>query len=174
MRHFEKLYDITADNYGVITAAEAREAGIAGAELTRWTRSGRLERVGHGVYRLAHWVPTGKERYAEALALVGPGSVLWGESVLALLGLAYVNPPRVLVAPDRRVRRDLPAWVGLADKPVSRMAPYEGIACQELSEAIRACRGRVLTERLRQAEREAWDERLIAREDHERLEEELA
>lgn len=174
MSHFDDIYEIAADDYGVVTYADAVGAGATGAELARWTKSGRLEKVGHGVYRLARWVPTGRERYAEALALVGPGSILWGESVLALLGLAYVNPGRVYVAPRRRLRRDLPVWVEAVHEPVARTASYEGIACQELSEAILACRGRVLTKRLKGAAEEAWRERLVTEEDHERLGKELS
>jgi hypothetical protein len=174
MSHFDDIYEIAADNYGVVTYAQAHEAGVEGVELSRWVASGRLERVGHGVYRLARWVPTGRERYAEALALVGPDAVLWGESVLALLGLAYVNPGAVYIAPGRRVRRELPAWVRLASAPVTRRAAYEGIACQELGEAILACRGRVLTERLRDAADEAGREGYITKGEHKALREELA
>lgn len=173
MSHFDELYEIAADNYGVITYAEAHDAGIEGTELSRWTESGRLVKLGHGVYRLARWVPTGNERYAEAIALVGSGAVLWGESVLALLGLAYVNPGVVHVAPARRVRRNLPAWVRVTVRPVREKEVYEGIACQELGEAILACKGRVLTGRLLEAADEARRQGYIGKSEHERVKEGL-
>lgn len=36
-----------------------------------------------GVHKLARWVPTPYDAYAEAVALVGGGAYLHGESVLA-------------------------------------------------------------------------------------------
>ena len=143
MTHFDDIYEIAADNYGLVTFAEAREAGATGGELGRWVAQGRLERRGRGTYRLVRRTPTPYDRYAEAVALVGPGSVVWGDSVLAMLDLAYENPPVVYVAFARRVRRALPAWVRLVDEHVDERTAYEGVPCQALPEAIRACRGHV-------------------------------
>ena len=81
MTHFDDIYEIAADNYGLVTFAEAREAGATGGELGRWVAQGRLERRGRGTYRLVRRTPTPYDRYAEAVALVGPGSVVWGDSV---------------------------------------------------------------------------------------------
>lgn len=83
MAHFDGIYDIAADGSGAIIAAQAREAGAAPSELNRWCAGGRLLRRSHGVYKLAHWVPTPYDAYAEAVALVGGGAYLHGESVLA-------------------------------------------------------------------------------------------
>ena len=50
MTHFDDIYDIAADGYGIVTAAQAQEAsGCA---------DGRLVRRGRGAYKLARWVPT--------------------------------------------------------------------------------------------------------------------
>ena len=114
--------------------------------------------------------PTPYDRYAEAVALVGPGSVVWGDSVLAMLDLAYENPPVVYVAFARRVRRALPAWVRLVDERTA----YEGVPCQALPEAIRACRGHVLPERLADAARDARARGLITRAEAAELEEDMA
>ena len=78
MAHFDDIYDIAADGYGIITAAQAREAGAAPSEPNRWCADGRLLRRGHGVYKLARWVPTSYDAYAEAAALVGGGAYLHG------------------------------------------------------------------------------------------------
>jgi hypothetical protein len=83
MAHFDDIYDISADGYGIITAAQAREAGAAPSEFNRRCADGRLLRHGHGVYKLARWVPTPYDAYAEAVALVGGGAYLHGESLLA-------------------------------------------------------------------------------------------
>ena len=83
MAHFDDIHDIAADGYGIITSAQAREASAAPSELNRWCADGRLLRRGHGVYKLARWVPTPYDAYTEAVALVGGGAYLHGESVLA-------------------------------------------------------------------------------------------
>ena len=163
MAHFDDIYEIAADNYGLVTFAEAKEAGVTGGELDRWVAQGRLVRRGRGTYRLARRIPTPYDRYAEAVALVGPGSVVWGDSVLAMLDLAYENPPVVYVAPARRVRRALPDWVKLVGEPVEERTAYEGVPCQALPEAIRACRGHVLPERLADTVRDARTRGLITR-----------
>lgn len=118
--------------------------------------------------------PTPYDRYAEAVALVGPGSVVWGDSVLAMLDLAYENPPVVYVAFARRVRRALPAWVRLVGEHVDERTAYEGVPCQALPEAIRACRGHVLPERLADAARDARARGLITRAEAAELEEDMA
>lgn len=44
MTHFDDIYDIAIGNYGLITAAQAREQGITAVELNRWCKIGRLKR----------------------------------------------------------------------------------------------------------------------------------
>ena len=61
-------------------------------EMSRWFADGKLVRRGHGVYKVARWVPTPLDPFAEAVALMGDGSFLWGESVLSMHGLALVDP----------------------------------------------------------------------------------
>lgn len=137
MAHFDDIYEVAADNYGLVTFAEAKDVGVTGGELDRWVAQGRLERRGRGTYRLARHIPTPYDRYAEAVALVGPGTVVWGDSVLAMLDLAYENPPVVYVAPARRVRKVLPNWVKLVGAHVNERAAYEGVPCQALLVRVR-------------------------------------
>lgn len=174
MKHFDDIYEIAADNYGIVTYAEAKEAGITGGELSRWVSQGRLEHKGHGVYRLTKREPTPYDRYAEAVSLVGPGTAIWGDSVLAMLGLAYENPPVIYVVPARRVRRELPSWVKIVRKPIRKRTAYEGVLCQDLPEAICACAGHVLPERLLAAIRDAGAQGLITKDEAAKLKEEIA
>lgn len=174
MKHFDDIYEIAADNYGIVTFGEAKEAGITGGELNRWVSQGRLEHRGHGVYRLARREPTPYDRYAEAVSLVGPGAAVWGDSVLAMLRLAYENPPVVYVAPAGRVRKKLPGWVRIVRGTVHEHAFYEGVPCQALPEAIRTCAGHVLPERLLAAVRDAETRGLITKNETAELEKELS
>lgn len=175
MKHFDYIYDIATDNYGIVTAAQAREEGIAGAELNRWCKNGWLDRRGQGVYKLTRWVPTPYDSYAEALALVGEGSYLRGESVLAMHDLALVDPRAFEVAAPRRVRKNLPPWVEpVPARKGERTTFYDGIRSQRVADAIRECRSFVMPDRLADAARKARQEGLITAREYEDLEKELA
>lgn len=173
MTHFDEIYEIAADDYGLITTAEARKAGITRSELKRWVDTGKLLKRGHGVYKLARYAPTEYDRYAEAVALVGNGSFLFGESVLAMHGLALANPSRLTVGTTKRVRKKLPDWVRPIVVTDGGMTHYEGIPSQSIVEAILECKGTVMLERLKDAADDARDEGLITASEHDRLKREL-
>lgn len=175
MTHFDYIYDIAADNYGLITAAQARKEGVTGVELNRWCKSGWLERRGQGVYKLVRWVPTPYDAYAEALVLVGEGSYLRGESVLSMHGLALVDPRAIEVATPKRVRKKLPPWIKTVPAPNGeRTTLYDGIRCQRVADAILACKRSVMRERLADAAKLARREGLVTTREYSELERELA
>ena len=174
MTIYDNIYEIAADNYGLVTSAEAKEAGASDKELSRIAKDGRLTRVGYGVYRVKHWVPTELDPYAEAVALVGPGAYLYGESVIAMHALAPTNPARIHVATPNRVRRSLPSSIKVVRRPdCGDAAEYEGIPSQAIPAAIRSCRGTMMTERLIDAARRARELGLIRAEEEAALEEDL-
>ncbi|WP_270356010.1 type IV toxin-antitoxin system AbiEi family antitoxin domain-containing protein [Adlercreutzia equolifaciens] len=174
MAHFDDIYELAADNYGLITSAEAKSLGVAKSELNRWVGTGRLLKRGQGVYKLVRYVPTEYDRYAEAVALVGDGSFLFGEAVLAMHGLALVNPRRISVGTTKRVRRELPEWVQPVAVSGKTVTSYEGIPSQSLAEAISECRGIVMGERLKSAVEDARREGLITKDEFEHLRKELS
>ncbi|MBR4250685.1 MAG: type IV toxin-antitoxin system AbiEi family antitoxin domain-containing protein [Kiritimatiellae bacterium] len=156
MSLFDRVCEAALDNYGLVTASQAVAAGVRMKDVAEWVKSGRLEKCGRGVYRLVHCLPTEYDRYAEAVALVGPDSHVWGESVLAMHNLAMVNPARITVAAGRRCRRRLPDWVCVIRRPKDAVLDdYNGIPCENLAAAIRGARGTVMPHRLSQAVREA-------------------
>ena len=174
MSQFDELTETALGNFGLVTAAQAKELGIRSKDIAEWVRLGRLERRGWGVYRIAHYAPTEFDRYAEAATVVGEGAVVFGESVLAMLNLALVNPLKVDVATERRVRRRLPEWVRLVKLPKGEKTEnIEGVPCQNLAGAIRCCRGRVMAERLAEAVREAGRKGWLGVDEVEALEKEF-
>lgn len=173
MKHFDCIYEIAADNYGIVTAADARDAGVVGAELKRWVDDGRLERRGQGVYKLTHYVPTPYDRYAEACALVGDDAFLYGESVLTMLELALVNPAALTVATPTRRRKKLPSWIKVVRVPEARHTYIEGIPSQGVADAIRACRGTVMDGRLAQAVEDARAKGLLTGQEYGQLKKEF-
>ncbi len=163
MTAYEAIYEAAIDNFGLVTTSEARDLGVSEKALNALAARGRLERRGYGVYRLCRHVPTPQDRYAEALALVGAGSILHGESVLALNDLALAEPAVVLVQPTRRCRKTLPGWIRLVPPPIAaKPVLYDGIACQPVAAAIRSCRGRIMPERLSEAVKAARAKGLLS------------
>lgn len=152
MTLYDQICELAVGNYGLITTMEAESLGVRRKDLVEWVKLGRLNRLGYGVYRINHYLPTEYDRYAEAVALVGKDAALWGESVLAMHNLAMVNPLRVQVATARRVRKALPKWIELVKKPKGAQEDvFEGVRCQNLAQTILGCRGKLMTDRLQDA-----------------------
>lgn len=173
MSHFDDIYEVAADNYGLVTAAQARDLGVTKPELSRWVANGRLERRGRGVYKLAKYVPTSLDLYAEAVALVGDGSFLMGEAVLAMHDLALANPRKLSVGTTERIRKNLPEWIAPVKVKGKSTTRYEGIPSQTIAEAILDCRGSVIQERLQSAADEARERGLITKAEYEQVKEGL-
>lgn len=175
MTYYDDIFEVASDNFGLITTARAREMGIGKQELSKLAARGKLERIGYGVYRIRHHVPEPLDAYADAVALVGPGSYVFGESVLAMHGLASVNPDVITVGTSNRVRKTLPEYIEVVRRPEGdRVEVRDGIPAMAVADAIRLCRGRVMPERLREAMRDAAADGLIPRKEIPLLEAELA
>lgn len=163
MNHFDEIYEIAIENYGLVTYADALDAGITGGELNRFTSNGRLERIGHGVYKLVRYVPTPYDQYAAAVTLVGPDAYIYGESVLAMHNLALVNPRKTTVATPKRIRKTIPSWIQIVPaKGNDIVENYEGIPCQRIDDAFRACRKTIMKSRLADGLGEAVSAGLIS------------
>lgn len=149
MSYYDDIYELAADNYGVVTSKDALSIGVPNIDLVKMARRGQLDRLGYGVYRLARYFPTAFDKYAEAVALVGEGAYIYGESVLAMHGLALVNPMRITVAAPARNRRKLPRFIEVIPAHDKAAATYyEGIRSQSVADAIRTCCGSVMPDRL--------------------------
>ena len=162
------------DDFGLITSAEARELGVSNAELVQQARRGKLVRVSRGVYRMPVWPHQEAAPYATAVKAAGGGACLYGESVLALLGLAPTDPTRIWVASPRRVRRSIGEGVMvLGMRPVRRMRTYEGVRCQHAGDAILAALPGIGPDRALEAAEAACRGGYITEGELERLREEL-
>lgn len=163
MTYREDLHRRAFDTHGVITTADAAGLGVPAVELRKLALRGALEHVGYGVYRMTEVPPTPMTQYAEAVALVGEGAVVVDESVLAIHDLALVSPRTVRVASPHRVRAVLPATVDHVRRalPPDEVTDVDGVLTMTVAAALRACRGRVVPERLLRAVDEALDHRLV-------------
>lgn len=156
MTNRQTLRWLAFDHHGIVTTELAAAAGVPAVEVRKLASRGALTRVGHGVYRMDEVPMTALTPYAQALALVGDGAYLVDESVLAVHDLALVSPRTIKVATARRVRTALPPTIELV--PVNDGGDVEhidGLATMPLRDALIACRGRVMRERLVEATRVA-------------------
>lgn len=154
--------ELARDHYGFVTTRRAADAGVPPVELPKLAARGGLENVAYGLYRVPDIPPTAYDQFAEALLRAGEGAYLHGESVLALFGLADVNPGRVKVAVRRRARPKLPSFMQLTlVKGDVSTTTYEGLDAQPVADAILECRGSIETARLMEAAKEARKEGLL-------------
>lgn len=167
MTSYEELWGMAEDNFGLLTSKQAVEIGISRQCVRSLVDTGRLTRLGHGVYRVQHHVPGRLDVYASSVALAGETGYLRGASVIALFELCPTNPALVYVGATRRVRRKLPQGIQLVDMRPCETVNYEGIRCQSLVEALRTARaeGVIEADRIADAARAAKEKRLISDEE---------
>lgn len=160
MTYYDDIYELAVDNHYLITSKEAEKAGVPKVELVKLARRGKLENLSYGLYRLSRYVPSESDPYAVAIERVGSDAYLYGESVLALLGLAPTNPSYICVATPKRVRRKLPESIRVhqAKKGDPQPCIYDGVRSQRAKDAIVSCKGRMEDERLRDALAEAMEQ----------------
>jgi len=168
MGYRQDLWEIAASRNGVVTVAEAEDAGVPAVEVRKLAARGALRAYGQGVYTHRD-VPT--TRFTEptiAVALAGEGAFLQRESVLDLLGLGQFNPPKVRVGTRRRVRRKLPEWMELEnrpDVPDEDLTSYDGVPATTVRRALEDMRDRMSPERWRTVVDEALGRDLIGEQD---------
>lgn len=173
MAKIDDIYD-AVDDFGMITSAEAAELGMSKTEMVQQERLGKLVRVARGVYRMPIWPSQPQAPYAIAVRAAGEGAFLYGESVVALLGLAPTDPAKMRLASSKRCRRNL--GPGVTVKRLSGVKPVilKGIACQPVPDAIAAAAQTIGARRAGDAAREALAQGYITQTDADRIERELS
>ena len=166
--------EIALDQYGFVTTKQAADAGVPAVELPKLAARGGLENVAYGIYRVPDAPASAFDQFAEALLRAGEGAYLHGDSVLALFGLADVNPRRIRVAVRKRTRPKLPPFIELTlVKGDVVTTQYEGLESQRVADAILECRGRIERSRLLDAAEEARKEGLMTTKEWQRVRKEL-
>jgi predicted transcriptional regulator of viral defense system len=113
----QRIADIAATQWGMITTAQARVHGVARANLSYRVRTGELERTDHyGVYRLATavtsplddlraaWLSTNPQALApERTAALPHDAVIAAAAAAMVHGIGDVYPaPYRIIVPERR------------------------------------------------------------------------
>jgi len=163
--HRRVLHDRALDQYGYVTPTDAEALGVPAIELRKIAQRGGLDHVAYGLYRFDDIPMTGLDTYMEAVLRCGPDAHLTHDAVLALHGLAQVNPRRTRVGTPHRVRRDLPESIGLIRQTIDPedLTSYEGIPSTTVRRALVDCRDILMIDRLTEATQEAGRRGLVAR-----------
>ncbi len=104
----ERLREVALDQHGFITTVQAIEEHVSHAELSTMVARGRIERAGHGVYRVPQVPETEYDEYQLAVLWTGaPEACLSHDTALEAWDITDINPDRihVTVARNRRLRR---------------------------------------------------------------------
>lgn len=164
MSYRHDLWEIAAQQHGVVTIAEAGDAGVPAVEVRKLAHRGALRAYGKGVYIHRSVPTTDLTEPAVATALAGDGAFLERETVLDMRGLGQFNPHRIWVATRRRVRRALPEWVVLearVDIPEEDLTHYEGIPATTVRRALVDVHDRMPSERWKALVEQARQRELI-------------
>lgn len=146
----QNLWEIAASHNGVVTVAQAEDAGVPAIEVRKLAARGALRAHRQGVYTHRDVPTTPFTEPMVAVALAGEGAFLHRESVLDLLGLGQFNPPKVRVGTRRRVRRRLPEWMELEnrpDVPEEDLTHYGGVPATTVRRALEDMRNRMPPDR---------------------------
>jgi predicted transcriptional regulator of viral defense system len=103
-RHYTTLHDLAVEQYGYVTAADARRFGIDVHRLIRMVSSGLVERVGWGLYRFPDIPATAVDQLMEATLWPREQGVLSHDTALDLYELSDVNPAKIYVTVPKRLR----------------------------------------------------------------------
>jgi len=172
--YYEQIYDEAIGNNGLITTRQAAEIGIPAVEVVKLCHRGKLTRIGHGVYRIDKYFPQETDAYAAAVAKVGAGAYIIGESVLGYYHLCPTHEAIIHVGTTNRVRRTLPANIILERRPNGEcLHSMDGVPAQAVSTAIRTARNCVEPTRLLEAAKAAMEKQLIAHEEFDELKREI-
>jgi predicted transcriptional regulator of viral defense system len=159
------------DQYGYVTTRDAEDLGVPGVELRKLAQRGGMRHVARGVYRFDEVPETGHDQYMEAVLAVGPGAHLTRDAVLSFHDLGLVNPRKIRVGTDRRIRGQIPAFVDLVREPIGGkdVTVYEGIPSATVEQALIDCRGIIMDERLLEATKEAARRGLLVKKSERRV-----
>jgi predicted transcriptional regulator of viral defense system len=101
----KRLFELAATQGGYFTAAQAREIGYDSRTLWHHTKSGTLERISRGFYRLAEFPTQSHEDVIAAWVKAGPGrAVVSHETALALYNLAPIRHRDIHITVPRKYR----------------------------------------------------------------------
>jgi predicted transcriptional regulator of viral defense system len=142
---FDELIALAEENDGLLTAEQARSAGVTDSVLARLVQRERIERIARGVYRIPHFPPGRFSQYREAVlwakANRGPHSVAISHATaLSVYGISDANPSLIhlTVPKSTRLRREKPKNVIVhhGDLTKNDITVQEGLPLTTISRTV--------------------------------------
>jgi predicted transcriptional regulator of viral defense system len=122
----QRLFELAATQGGYFTAAQAREIGYDSRTLWHHVKTGQLERVSRGFYRLAEFPAHSHEDVTAAWVKAGPDrAAVSHETALALYDLAPIRQRSIHITVKREHR------------PSKRQARLPGVQVHTISQPFR-------------------------------------
>ena len=94
-RIWEQAMEVAMDQNGFITFADLRRLSADPVRLRQWHQHGKIDKVGHGIYRFRQIAPTPLDSYMLATLWPSGRGVLSHDSALELHDLCDINPAKV-------------------------------------------------------------------------------
>ncbi len=124
----DRLYSLADAQLGYFSTSQAEELGVDRRYLSHHVRSGNLERVDRGVYRLLNYPSHPFEDVMTAVLWVGDGAAASHDTALAIYGLADAMPAVIHLTVPRRFRGSRPGvLIHRAPLPAGDVTVHEGI-----------------------------------------------
>lgn len=165
---WDELFQLARPQQGYFTLGQAREAGYTPQALEYHLRKGRLERVGHGLYRLALYPPGDLEHLVPPWLWSERQGVYSHETALALHGLSDALPALMhLSVPvawrTRRLRVPQIVLLHYQDVPPTERAWFGGVPATAPLRTLKDClEDHVAPELLLQAAQEGLERGLFS------------
>ncbi|MPY98931.1 MAG: hypothetical protein GEU97_13200 [Actinophytocola sp.] len=105
------LYELAEGQAGYFSAAQAVAAGVSRRALSGRVRSGDLERIRYGIYRLRRFPGHRHEDVVAACLWAGPDSAASHETALVVHGVSDAMPANIHVTVPRAFRGRQPGVV---------------------------------------------------------------
>lgn len=101
----QKLYQLAEQQAGFFSTRQARTAGLTRPLLSYYTKTGYLQRIQRGIYRLSRFPEMPFADLFVAWLAAGPRAVISHESALAVYDLSDVLPSEIHVTVPRTTSR---------------------------------------------------------------------
>lgn len=168
-RRWNSVLEAATAQYGYVTNSDAMQTGANRYYLAHLAERGAVIRVAHGLYRIPSVPVTPFDPYMEAVMWVGEGAAVSHDSVLAMHGLAYVNPKTIRITTPSRVRKgDPPSDVEVITRSLDppELTYFEGIPCTTIARALVDAQPYVRRDRLVEAAGQAREGGLLLRREY--------
>jgi hypothetical protein len=159
-----RVAQLAARDWGVLSSAELREAGLSDRQIATRVRDGRLHRWHRGVYAVGHTNLTLQGRFFAAVKASGPDAVVSHVAAAALHGLLEWDhrPVDVSVAgPGSRVHAGISAHRPRALAAGDRTR-VQGIPVTSVARTVVDCAASLEPRALRRLVRESQGRQLVA------------